>query len=414
MTDRQSSRLKRRIFEILEAGAGGDTTSKIVDRVLIVLILINVVAVVLETVPSMRAEYWRTFQIIEIASVFLFTAEYLTRLWVADEHITLRHMPPYRARINYAIQPAALIDLFAILPFFVGFLVPAADLRFLRLFRLMRFLKLVRYSPALRSLGHAIASEKRALLACLVILFGIVLCAATALYLAERHAQADAFGSIPRAMWWAIATLTTVGYGDTVPITWLGQVIAGIVMVVGYGLFALPVGIIATAFAREIHQRDFVVTWGMVARVPLFSELSAVEIAQVMRLLHAQTVEAGTMIARAGEPAHSMYFLGSGEVEIELPRERVRLHDGAFFGEVAVLRKAERSANVVAISRCRLLLLEAEDLHRLMEDQPGIAARIREVAEERLGKEIITPGGDLVKDELVEDDDLADVDAPTD
>ncbi len=407
MAPRQDNRLKRRLFEILEQGAVGDLTSQIVDRGLILLIVINVAAVILETVPSIRAAYWQLFQIIEIVSVVLFTLEYLARLWVADQHIQLRHLGPRRARLRYALRPEAVIDFLAIAPFYAGFFFPATDLRFLRLFRLIRFLKLVRYSPALRSLGQAIIGERRALIACLVILMGVVVTAATALYLAERHAQPEAFESIPKSMWWALATLTTVGYGDVVPTTVIGQIIAGIVMIVGYGLFALPVGIVATAFAREIHQRDFVVTWGMVAQVPLFAELTASEIAQVMKLLRAQTVERGTLIARAGEPAHSMYFLASGTVEIDLPDKQVRLHDGAFFGEIAVLQKARRSADVVAKSRCRLLLLEADDLHRLMDRQPSLAARIWDVARARLGEEEVTPGGDIVEEELVEPETIA-------
>src|SRR5262249_57440893 len=145
---------------------------------------------------------------------------------------------------------------------------------------------------------------------------------------------------IPDAMWWAIVTLGTIGYGDVVPITPLGKVVAAVTVFLGLVMVALPVGIIANAFAEEIHRRDFVVTWGMVARVPLFSELNANEIADIMRLLRAQQVEPGTTIARRGEPGHSMYFIAAGEVEMELPHERVRLGVGHFFGEVAALPPA--------------------------------------------------------------------------
>ena len=146
-------------------------------------------------------------------------------------------------------------------------------------------------------------------------------------------------------------------------------------------MIALPVGIIATAFAEQIHRREFIITWGMIARVPLFAELDAADISDVMQLLRAQTVQAGEVIVRAGEPAHSMYFIASGEVEIALEQGRVRLGVGQFFGEVAVLRRARRSATATALTRSNLLLLDAQDLHALMERDPRIASRIKEMAE---------------------------------
>jgi voltage-gated potassium channel len=167
-------------------------------------------------------------------------------------------------------------------------------------------------------------------------------------------------------------------------------------------MVALPIGIVATAFADEIHRRDFVVTWGMVARVPLFAELQATDIADIVRLLNAQQVEAGDVIARRGEPAHSMYFIAAGEVEIELKHERVRLGAGHFFGEVAALRHTRRSATVTAVTRTSLLMLDAHDLHVLMDREHRIGERIREVVRTRLGGEMVTRKGDLVVEELQE------------
>jgi voltage-gated potassium channel len=203
-------------------------------------------------------------------------------------------------------------------------------------------------------------------------------------------------------MWWAIVTLRTIGYGDVVPVTALGRVVASVTIFLGLIMVALPIGIVATAFAEEIHRRDFVVTWGMVARVPLFAELQATDIADIMRLLRAQQVEAGDVIARRGEPAHSMYFIAAGEVEIELKHERVRLGAGHFFGEIAALRRTRRSATVTAVMRTSLFVLDAHDLHVLMDREPRIAERIHEVARTRLGGEVVTPKGDLVAEELAE------------
>ncbi len=168
-------------------------------------------------------------------------------------------------------------------------------------------------------------------------------------------------------------------------------------------MIALPVGIIATAFAEQVHRRDFVVTWAMVARVPLFSGLDAAEIADVMRLLRSQQVDPGALIVRRGDAAHSMYFIAAGEVEIELPQEHVRLGVGHFFGEIAVLRRARRSANAVAVTRTSLLVLDSQDFHALMERDPRLSQRVHDVVRDRLGRDLVTPKGDLVTEELDED-----------
>ena len=186
---------------------------------------------------------------------------------------------------------------------------------------------------------------------CLVIVMGATLVAASIMQVVEGEAQPEKFGTIPDAMWWAIVTLATVGYGDVSPVTPFGKVLTALYILASLIIIALPVGIVATAFASEIHRRDFVVTWSMVARVPLFAGLSAADIADISRLLRAQTVEAGTMIVRRGESGDSMYFIGNGEVEVELPGERVRLGVGDFFGEVAVLGRTRRMATVTAVTR---------------------------------------------------------------
>ena len=222
------------------------------------------------------------------------------------------------------------------------------------------------------------------------------------MYLAERHVQPEKLGTIPDALWWAIVTLSTIGYGDVVPVTALGKLIAVASVFLGMIMIALPVGIIATAFAEQIHRREFIVTWGMIARVPLFAELDAGEIADIMQLLRAHRAEAGQVIVRAGEPAHSMYFIADGVVEIAIKgqKEPLRLGVGQFFGEVAVLRRSRRSATATALTATSLLLLDAQDLHALMQRDPRIAARIKDVAEKRVGREQISPKGDIVTEEI--------------
>jgi len=241
-----------------------------------------------------------------------------------------------------------------------------------------------------------------ALVGCFVILIGAALISATLMHLVEGKVQPQKFGTIPDAMWWAVATLGTIGYGDVVPVTPLGRILGVCTIFVGLIMVALPVGIVATAFANDVHRRDFIVTWGMVARVPLFAGLDARQISEIMRLLQAQRVEAGTVIARRGEPAHSMYFVAAGEVEIDLPERCVRLGAGHFFGEIAVLRGASRSGTARALSRTSLLVLDARDVHILMDQEPMIAQRIRETARRRVEPESLEPRGDIAAEELLE------------
>ena len=379
--------LRRRLYQILEQGPIGDRTSRAVGRLLVLLIVVNLVAMTLESVPALEAHYRGLFAWIEICSLVVFTVEYLLRLWAAAEYASHDHLSAMQARLRFALSFDGIVDLIAVLPFWAALFFPA-DLRFLLVLRAVRFLKLVRHSTAMRSLLDAIYAERRALLGSLVILAGTTIMAASTMYLVEREAQPERFGTIPDAMWWAIVTLGTVGYGDAVPVTVPGKLVAAVTILFGLMMIALPVGIVATAFTNEIRRRDFVVTWGMPARFPLFSALNAVEIADIMRLLKAQTFERGDVVIRRGEEGHSMYFIAAGEVEIELPNERVRLSAGEFFGEIAVLKRTKRSATVTAISRTNLLILDAHDLHALMDRDPRIAEHVRAAARKRTGEEI--------------------------
>jgi voltage-gated potassium channel len=365
----------------------------------VLLVLVNIAAVVLQSVPRYEAAFGGGFAAIEIVSLVVFTVEYLLRIWVAAEHAPLRHLKPLRARLRYMLSADGLVDLVAVLPFWLAFVVPS-EFRIVLLFQIARFLKLVRYSPAPRSLLDALYAERRALFGCVVILAGTTLMSAAFIHLAEREAQPDKFGTIPDAMWWSIVTLGTIGYGDAVPVTALGKIIAAATILCSFVMVALPVGIIATAFSEQIHRRDFVVTWAMVARVPLFSLLDAVAIADIMRLLRAQTFEAGDVVVRRGEDAHSMYFIAAGEVDIEIAGKRIRLGVGQFFGEIAVLRRARRSGTVTAITRANLLVLDAADFRVLMEEEPRIAGHVHAVARDRVGRDVVSPRGDTVGEEL--------------
>jgi voltage-gated potassium channel len=390
---------RRRIYGILEHEQIGDRPVRLVSGVLVTLVMINIAAVVLESVPRFALAFGGAFTAIETLSLAVFTLEYLLRIWAAPEHAPTPKRTPLRARLQYMLSAEGLVDLVSVLPFWLAFTAPS-ELRIVLMFRIVRFLKLTRYSPALRSLLAALYAERRALSGCVVILAGMTLVSGVLVHLAERHVQPEEFGTIPDAMWWALVTLGTVGYGDAVPVTAAGRLIATLTILCSFVMVGLPVGIIATAFSEQIHRRDFVVTWSMVARVPLFAGLDAAEIADITRLLRAQTVDAGDVIARRGEEAHSMYFIAGGKVDIALPGRHVSLGVGHFFGEIAVLHRARRSATVTAVSRASLLVLDASDFHLLMERDQRIAERVHAVVRQRTGLEAVSPSGDIAAGEL--------------
>ena len=383
---------------ILESGIANDWASRLVHRGLIGLTVLSVSAVVMESVPAYQMRLGTLFLGIELLAVTIFSVEYVLRLWSAPDYPPYSGLGPWAARAAFVVTGSAIIDLASTLPLYVAFFT-AADLRILLLFRLFRFFKLARYSPGMRSLLAALRAERKALAASAIILLGLVLIAASAMHAAEHDVQPDKFGSIPEAMWWAVVTLTTVGYGDVVPVTLVGRMIASLTMISGLMMLALPVGIIATAFANEIHRRDFVVNWAMIARVPLFASLDASEIAEIMPYLRAQTVQSGALIVRRGEAAQSMYFIASGEVEVVLPTGNIRLGDGHFFGEMAVLRQTRRTADIKATQPTKLLVLDASDFHALVERNPDIGIRVHEVANRRSDTNKTEPG-DLARGEL--------------
>ncbi|MGE5366443.1 MAG: cyclic nucleotide-gated ion channel [Betaproteobacteria bacterium] len=393
--------LRKRVYQVLEQGPVGDRLSSAVDRFLVLLIVVNLLAAALESMPQYQTRYAALFALVEYFSLVVFTVEYGLRLWCAVEHGPHQHLAARHARMKYALGTAGIIDLIAVLPFWFTVFLPG-DLRFVLVFRMVRFFKIARYSPAMRSLLDVLYTERRALFGCVVIAIGSSVVAASLMHLAEGKVQPDKLGTIPDALWWAIVTIGTIGYGDVVPVTALGKLIATGTIFAGLVMVALPVGIIANAFAEQIHRRDFIVTWGMISRVPLFAELDAAEISDIMGLLRAQVAEPGEVIVRKGDAAHSMYFIAAGEVEIVLKgkKEPIRLGVGQFFGEIAVLRRSRRSATVIALARTNLLVLDAHDLHALMQRDPRIAKRIKDVVDKRVGSEVFSAKGDIVSDEI--------------
>ena len=365
----------------LEHGRRREPASRAVDCLLVGLILANVMATVAHTVPDIAARHGAALQLLDRLCVLVFAIEYVARIWVAPEHPLLQHRTAAGARLRFAATPMMVIDAVALLPLLLELLFPLNEL--MRLTRLVRFLKLARYSPALATIGRLIASERRALLACVIIFTGVLLAAAAAMYVVEGAVQPDKLGDMPKAIWWAASMLAKIGGGELSPATTPGRIIAAITVMLGIVCFALPVAIIGRGFYEEIRRRDFVVTFAMVARVPLFSRLDAAAIADLVAILRARTVPPGTTIVRKGERGDAMYLIASGRVEVASTNGKVVLEEGDFFGEIALLSREPRIATVTAVRPTDLLVLDADDFLRLVDRMPDIGAKVQAVAKER-------------------------------
>lgn len=248
--------IKKRIFEIIEKAKDSDKLSKAFDYTILVLIILTVVAVILESYENLSRQYTYEFEVFEIISVTIFTIEYLLRVWTAD--IKYPNYSKFMSRVRFGFSFMALIDLFAILPFYLPVLLPF-DLRFLRvvrLTRLFRIFKLNRYSRALNLISKVMKDKKEELFATVFIMFFIILISSTLIYYIEYEVQPEAFPNVIASFWWSIATLTTVGYGDVYPITGLGKILASVIAISGIGLVALPTGIISSGFMEEIKKKS--------------------------------------------------------------------------------------------------------------------------------------------------------------
>ncbi|QOI97652.1 MAG: ion transporter [Flammeovirgaceae bacterium] len=243
---------RKRLYLTLDPNEKGGLPERIFEYLLILIILLNIVAVVAASVPSLEKQYSELFTDFEIFSVAFFTLEYIARLYAIVENPKFSH--PLYGRLRYARTTMAIVDLLAFLPFYLTFL--PLDLRFLRIFRLMalfRMFKITRYMQAMNIFKRVIAERKEQLVLSFIFIIFILVIISFFMHLAEREAQPDKFGSIPEAMWWGMATLTTVGYGDVVPITPLGKVLGGLFAIAGVAFLALPAGILSSGFFELLH-----------------------------------------------------------------------------------------------------------------------------------------------------------------
>ena len=248
------NKLRKNTYLILESGFSGKLSSKVLSGFIVVLIMSNVIAVILESYEPIGGKYREAFYMLNLISVLIFTIEYFSRVWASIEAERYDKSTPIRSRLKYVCSAVAIIDLLAILPFYIAFIVPI-DLRYLRLLRMLRLLKLTHYFRGLNLFVSVLKQELVTLCAALFIMLLLVIFSASVIYGVEHSAQPEVFDSIPSAIWWSVVTMTTVGYGDAVPVTLVGKFIASFIMLLGVGVVALPAAMLAATFGEELRNR---------------------------------------------------------------------------------------------------------------------------------------------------------------
>ncbi len=359
-----------------EGGSGG----QVLRTGLVLLIVVSVTTAVLKSVPQIGREHGQLLDLVLLFTTLGFAVEYFLRIWIAPDNPGAAGAA--HERLRYVFSLPGLIDLVAAIPFALA---PHLGLN-LDWLDIVPIFKLLRYTAAFQFMVEAVYSERRVLGSAAVLMLALLVFQSSLVYYFEREAQPDKYGSIPEAMWWGIVTLTTVGYGDVTPVTPWGKIAGGLTAVMGVCMFAIPVGIIASAFIEAVRRREFVDTWNLVAKVPLFRTLDAARIAAVAGVLRARRAERGERLIRKGDQADSMYFIVSGEVEVdqESGAARGRLAAGDFFGEIALIAERTRTATITALAPCKLLVLHKDDFESFMRSHPDLRDAVRLAAKRRL------------------------------
>lgn len=362
-------------YTVLEEGQIETPASRIVEGILVTLIIANVAAVALESVPSILNRYHSFFRFFEYLSIAAYTIEYVARVWSSLEDPRIAERGPVRGRLAFALRPLMIVDFLAFAPSYLQFLLPV-DLRVLRIFRLLRLVKLARYSQALPALLGVLYLQRSALFASFILTLCAMCASGELMYIAESNVQPNVFGTMPDSMYWAITTLTTVGYGDKVPITPIGKFIAGVTQVTGLLLFALPIGILANGFVSDLNRRQFAITWSMMKRQPLFVGMDVHTVTEILGALSAKLVREHTQIITAGQSASTLYLIASGRASLEGKTESYDLEPGDIFGQESLEVGVQFESTVTARSEMRLLVLAADDARRLARKYPLLHQRL--------------------------------------
>ncbi len=375
--------LRARIYGLLDPTSHGHAARR-VRTLEILLIVIGISSVSAGTVDGLAPAARAIASTVTGMVAVLFFVEYLVRLWVAPDNTHFHSATEARSRLRWVVSAEGVIDLLAVMPAVAaasGGARLGADSA--SVFVLLWVLKLATHAPGVGMIARVFHNERSALAAAAVLFVIVLFSAATIAHWLEGERQPEYFGSIPASLWWAVVTLTTTGYGDVVPQSAAGRVIGGLVMLCGISVLALLAGILATGFAQEVRRREFVRIWELVARVSFFADVGAIAISDIVGRLRSRSYPAGATVIRKGAAGDSMFFIVTGEVEVRIGPRTVVLRDGEFFGEMALLDRKPRSADVVTATPCTLLVLNVADFYQLAGHQPALIAAIETEAKRR-------------------------------
>ena len=344
----------------------------------------GLLAVAFASIDNLSPLHQRLLAIVIVVVATIFLAEYIVHIWVAPEAPRFADLSEGAARLRWALSATGIIGLLAVLPIFaltIGSV--GSDSNAAAAFCILWILKLGLYAPAMGTLARVISNERATLASVLIIFVIVLVMAATATYIVERDDQPEAFNSIPASLWWAVVTLTTTGYGDLVPHSVPGKMVGALVMVSGIVVQALMTGILATGFAEEERRREYLRVWDQVTKVPMFTELGTVTLSEIVSKLRVRHYPSRIVVVRRDEPGDSMFFISDGEVEVRLPHGQVRLGQGGFFGEMALLDRLPRSATIVTTQPTTLLVLYASDFYEVASHIPSLVAAVEKEAQRR-------------------------------
>ena len=375
--------VRAKIYGLLDPSSQA-TASLRMQTLEVILNLIGIVSVSVGTLEALTPNARALTALITGLIAVLFFVEYVTRMWVAPEIHHPVALTSLESRVRWALSPGGIIDLLAIIPALAtasgGARLGAESAS---VFVLLWVLKLATRVPGVKLIGRVLNNERSALTAVAALFLIVLFSAATIAHWLEAETQPQQFGSIPGSLWWAVATLTTTGYGDVVPNSALGRMLGGLVMLCGISVLALLSGILANGFAEEIRRREFVRIWDLVARVPFFADVGAIAIADIVSRLRSRSFPADAAVIREGETGDSMYFLVSGTVKVRRGALTRLLGEGEFFGEMALLDRKPRTADVFTVAPCTVLVLNVADFYHLAGQQPALVAAIESEAKRR-------------------------------
>lgn len=367
---------RREFYTILDQGAHAGTLGAALQRFFLAVTALSTIGVVI-LLDSAESSLIRNGAIIvEGAALSVYIVEYALRLWCAPEDLREKGKAAWKVRLGHALSSAGLLDL-VVIGLIAGHLFGAPFAQILGALSLLRLLKIGRYSLVLKGISSTLGASRQLLWACLMLIVAVGCIAGCIVFLVERDSQPEVFGKLSNSIWWTLSSLAGSGKTDVGPESATGQFIAMMLGLFGYMIVALPMGIISGIFHAKSQERQFIVTWSMVARVPFFQALAPAHVLTIIEKLRSERFAAGQTILRKGDKGDLMYFLLEGEVTVIGDFTPFQLGTGQYFGERALITKEPRSATIRAVTPVKLLSLASADLADVLDAHPVLLEQLK-------------------------------------